>query len=161
MSRYVTKKTLFAVLIGLLAIGIIIWTLSAFVFHKDADRPAYPTLLPANTSIADLGGWQRVSPPDKDPVFAYIDHIKDTPISVSQQPLPSTFKQDPAGQTAELAKSFNAIDTLDIEGMTVYIGTSIKGPQSIIFTKKNLLVLIKSESTISHEAWTNYIRSLR
>jgi hypothetical protein len=37
--------------------------------------PEYTTVLPANKNIGELGGWTRVSPPDRNPVFAYIDKI--------------------------------------------------------------------------------------
>lgn len=98
-----------------------------------------------------------MSPPDNDPVFAYTDSIDGIKISVSQQPLPSGMDD---AQVAELAKKYNATTKLELSQPVVYIGASAKGPQSVIFTKNKLLVLIKSQGKISDEAWTNYIKSL-
>ena len=46
--------------------------------------PSYDTLLPENKSIDQLGGWTRISPPDRNPVYAYTDQIGSTKIIVSQ-----------------------------------------------------------------------------
>lgn len=125
--------------------------------NRSTKAPSFSTLLPKEKPITDLGGWQRVSPPDNDPVFAYTDSIDGIKISVSQQPLPSGMDD---AQVAELAKKYNATTKLELSQPVVYIGASAKGPQSVIFTKNKLLVLIKSQGKISDEAWTNYIKSL-
>lgn len=122
--------------------------------------PDYQTVLPKGKSIEELGGWQQVSPPGSDPVFAFADTVDGVSVSVSQQPLPESFKTDIEGRVAELAKKFNATTQLEADDMTVYVGTSAKGPQSVIFTKKGLLVLIKSQQKIQDSAWTAYISSL-
>lgn len=128
---------------------------------SQTESPSYSTILPKNKSISDLGGWQRISPEGKDPVYAYADTISGVAITVSEQPLPDSFKSDTAGQVAQLAKSYNATDTLDANGTKVYVGTSAKGPQSVIFTKNNLLVLIKSQQKISDPSWVAYVKSLQ
>lgn len=128
---------------------------------QPSQAPTYTALLPVQKSISDLGGWTRVSPPDKDPVFAYRDTIDGTAVTVSQQQLPASFKGDTANQVADIAKKFNATSQLDINGTTVYIGTSAKGPQSAIFAKRDLLILIKSQKTMSDAAWSTYITSLQ
>ncbi len=127
--------------------------------HID-EKPNYATILPSGKNIADLGGWKRVSPPERDPVFAYVDKINGTPINVSQQPLPSSFKPDTDSKIADLAKSFSATDKVSAGDMAIYIGTSAKGPQSVIFTKNNLLILIKSTVKIDDKDWATYIESL-
>lgn len=121
----------------------------------------YQTVLPESKSITQLGGWKRVSPPDSDPVYAFTDKIDDTIISVSQQPLPESFKQGGVdNQVADLAKKFNATTSFDAGATTAYIGTSAKGPQSVIFTKNSLLILIKSQAKIDEASWGRYIKSL-
>lgn len=121
----------------------------------------YQTVLPESKSITQLGGWKRVSPPDSDPVYAYTDKINDIAISVSQQPLPDSFKQGGVdGKVADLAKKFNATTSFDAGTTTAYIGTSAKGPQSVIFTKNSLLILIKSQANIDEAAWIRYVKSL-
>lgn len=122
--------------------------------------PQYQTVLPDGKNIGDLGGWARVSPPDKDPVFAFADHIGNVRITVSQQPLPKSFEGDIADSVAEAAKQFGANDTIKMGDVTAYIGTSIKGPQSVVLTKSALLLLIRSDSKISDDEWARYIQTL-
>lgn len=125
-----------------------------------ATTPTYDTVTPKGKNIEELGGWKRVSPATSAPVFAYTDKIGDVAINVSQQPLPDTFKNDIDAKTADLAKRFNATTSFDIGATKAYIGTSAKGPQSVIFTTKTLLILIKSQKNIDTGAWSNYIKSL-
>lgn len=130
--------------------------------HKNvsSDTPAYQTILPSGKSITELGGWSRISPPENDPVFAYTDNIGTVSISVSEQPYPASFKGDVDNKVAELAKAFSATNVLKTDDTKVYVGTSAKGPQSVIFAKNNLLVLIKSQGKIEDKAWLSYIKSL-
>jgi hypothetical protein len=123
--------------------------------------PDYPTVLPASKSIQDLGGWTRVSPPDRNPVFAYADKIGNTPINVSQQPLPDDFEADADQQIQQLASGYKANEKITAGSISVHIGTSAKGPQSVIFNKDNLLVLIKSSAQIDNDRWAAYINSLK
>jgi len=125
-----------------------------------SESPDYQTILPQGKSINELGGWKRVSPPKNEPVYAYGDKIGDIAISVSQQPLPSSFETDTGGHIRELAKGYNATDKITAGSTNVYIGTSAKGPQSVIFTKADLLILIKSQKKIDQKEWSAYIAAL-
>lgn len=126
-----------------------------------AGVPDYPTLLPDGKTIADFGGWTRVSPPTSNPVFAYADSIGGIRVTVSQQPLPDSFKSGGDGsQLEELAKNFNATDTLQAGSTTIHIGTSAKGPQSIIFTKNDVLILMKAGARLPENALVAYVESL-
>lgn len=125
--------------------------------ENTANAPKYRTVLPDGKSAEELDGWQRVSPPGSAPVFAYEDSIGGVAISVSQQPMPDSLS---GGQVAELAKKFNATNELKAGGTTAYLGTSAKGPQSVIFAKADLLILIKSEENIGDKQWIAYINSL-
>ncbi len=146
---------------GVLAAGIIIYQLST-TSGKQAQNsfassvPSYETVLPTSKSIEKLGGWQQVNPPGENPVFAYTDHIGDISVTVSQQPMPAPLN----GDVSDLAKSYNATDTIDANGIKAHIGTSAKGPQSVIFTKDDLLILIKSQDRVDHQSWIEYISSL-
>jgi hypothetical protein len=126
-----------------------------------AQSPEYTTLLPDGKSIIELGGWQRVSPAESEAVYAYVDTLNGISISVSEQPLPETFKNNPDTKVAELAKSYNATEKISAGQTTVYLGASAKGPQSVIFTKSNLLVLIKSDAKVPNDAWVTYVNSLK
>lgn len=123
-----------------------------------ASTPSYQTILPAGkTDIT----WQRVSPPDRDPVFAYSDTLENVKIAVSQQPIPDNFKPNVSDSVANLAKSYAATDKVTAGDTQLYVGTSGQGPQSVIFTKNGLLVLIKSSSKIPDESWARYVESLQ
>lgn len=123
--------------------------------------PNYSTVLPENKTIEDLGGWTRVSPPDRDPVFAYLDSIDGKQINVSQQPLPDDFKDDTAAQIEVFANGYHADKKLQAGDTTFFLGTSAKGPQSVIIAKNNLLILIKSTVVINDDKWIDYINSLK
>lgn len=123
--------------------------------------PDYATVLPAGKTIQDLGGWTLVSPTGRDPVYAYIDTIGNMQINVSQQPLPKEFKPDTAEKVEKLAKDYGASEKITVGDTTVHIGTSEKGPQSVIFYVNDLLVLIKSSVRIDNSEWATYVNSLR
>lgn len=122
--------------------------------------PSYDVVLPQRTTVEELGGWQRVSPTNSDPVFSYNDTVSDIAISVSQQPLPASFVGNVASSVKQLAESYSATTVIDAGDTEVYIGRSARGPQSLIFAKNNTLVLIKSQKTITQDAWVRYINNL-
>lgn len=122
--------------------------------------PDFDTILPGNTKIDAYGGWTRVSPPKSDAVFAYKDKIAGTPVIVSQQPLPKEFSDQPEQQVELFAERYLAVDQVKSGDVTVYIGTSGKGPQSAIFTKNRLLILIKASAKLTNEQWSDYVASL-
>lgn len=163
----VTKKfVIIIVIIGLAVIGLSIHHHNALTSSRASNPNSvienleYQTVLPSGKSIDSLGGWKRVSPSGSEPVYAYVDSIDGIPVSVSQQPLPASFKADIDGQVAELAKKFNATTKLDAGDTKVYLGTSAKGPQSVILTKNGLLILIKSQEKVTDGAWITYAKSL-
>lgn len=127
---------------------------------KTAQVPFFATLVPTGKSIEQLGGWTRISPPDKNAVFAYIDSIDNNRIVVGQQPLPEDFKEDTESQVEGLAKSYKTSEKVVVNGVTVFFATSSKGPQAVIFVKKDLLVNIRSSVTIAQDKWISYINSL-
>lgn len=127
---------------------------------KVAQTPQYETVIPDGKTVKSLGGWKRISPPNKPAVYAYSDKIGDVPISVSQQELPKSFASNPTEQITELAKKFNATTKIDAGDTLVYVGTSAKGPQSALLTKKNLLILIKSQKKVDDKDWAQYVKSL-
>lgn len=123
--------------------------------------PDYQTVLPAGKTIQDLGGWVRVSPPNRNPVYAYTDKIGKVRVDVSEQPLPPTLQNDTSTAIARLADSLKASSTLTAGETTVYLGASPKGSQSLMLSKNNLLILIKSASPLTDKKWITYIDSLR
>lgn len=122
-------------------------------------KPQYGTLVPKNLTSSDVN-WKRVSPANRDPVFAYADKVNGVSVSVSQQPLPESFKANVDESIEKLAKDFAATDKVTVGSTTFYVGTSHNGPQSVILAKSNLLILIKSTQVISDNIWSEYINSL-
>ena len=126
-----------------------------------AKKPEYKTILPSGKTIEELGGWKRISPTDRSAVFTYIDAIDNVQVNVSEQPLPDEFKEETATQIEQLAKGFKADEKVTVGSTEIYIGTSVDGPQSVIFTKNDLLILIKSASKIESNSWATYVNSLQ
>lgn len=122
--------------------------------------PTYTTYLPAGKTAKDYGGWTRVSPPKSDPVYAYRDVIGKVPIIVSQQKLPRSFAGDVEDQVAELAQEYSASQKITAKDITVYVGRSSDGPESVIFAKEQTLILIKTDDSVSNDALLAYIESL-
>jgi hypothetical protein len=129
--------------------------------NNKTEKPSYSTLLPEGKTIDQLGGWRRVSPADRTAVFAYVDNINGIQVSVSQQPLPHNFEKNTQESISKLAEQFTANKKIEAGDTTAYLGTSEKGPQSVIFAKQNLLILIKSSQQIPDEIWGVYIATLK
>ncbi len=129
--------------------------------HAQGETPPFSAVLPKDRTIDALGGWQKLTPPKGASYYVYVDKIDEVPINVSQQPLPESLKNDTDTKIASLAKDYNATTKLDADGTTAYLGTSAKGPQSVILTKDDLLILIKSEKKIQNNSWVRYISSLK
>ena len=126
------------------------------------DNPPYATILPKGKTIAQLGGWGRVSPKSSDPVYAFADTINGIQINISEQPLPDAFTLDPTTHVTELAKQFNATKPLVAgTGATAFIGSSPQGVQSVVATKQELLILVRSVGVIPDAAWGSYLESLQ
>lgn len=123
-------------------------------------NPKFAALVPAGKNMKQLGGWTRVSPPDREEVYAYTDKIGAASISVSQQPLPQEFRVDSDEKIKQLAESFLATEKVTVGSTVFYIGTSAEGPQSVILSKKNLLILMKSNGKINSNHWAEYVNSL-
>jgi hypothetical protein len=124
-------------------------------------RPSFKPLVPTGKNIDDLGGWSLISPPNREPVYAFADTIGTVSITVSEQLLPQNFITDTAAKVKDVATNFNADKTIEAGGTTVYIGTSAQGPQSILFSKNKLLVLMRSTAPVTNEQWVSYIQKLQ
>ena len=134
---------------------------STGVLDSQTTQPDYPTVLPAGKSIAQLGGWGRVSPPDQAAVFAYADKLSDVPISVTEQPLPANFRADPQSSVTALAQQSGATQVLSAGDSTMHLATTTKGVQEVFLVKNNLLILIRANGKIPDQQWTQYIKSLQ
>lgn len=94
-------------------------------------------------------------------VVNFTDSIGGVTITISQQPLPDKFKENTDDEVKKLAESFSATEVLSTANPTAYLGTSAKGPQTVIFSKKGLLVFIQSTKEIDNHDWAEYITKLQ
>ena len=117
--------------------------------------PDFIALTPKGESVE----WSRLTPPNSAAFYVYTTTLSGVPIRVSEQPLPSGLQTD--SQIAELAKNYNANRSITVDGASVYIGNSVKGQQSIIFSKHSLLILITSNAVLNDQQWSKYISSLQ
>jgi hypothetical protein len=159
-----TRKILSIVVITVIAvlvIGIMLWTSQHNQNNQKKVTPSFETVQPSGKTVDQVGGWSLVSPENSAPVYAYADMIDGVKITVSEQMLPGEFKDNTPSKVEELAKKFNATTKLEGDKSQIfYLGTSAKGPQSVILAKNNLLILIKSDKNIADSAWKKYINSL-
>jgi hypothetical protein len=120
--------------------------------------PEYKPVLPdgSEQGIAD----QQVRYDSEKKVASYADTINGVPITVSQQPLPENFNNDPDEEVKKIALNFNATKEIKAGGLTGYLGTSAQGPQSMILKKRSMLIFIFSQKTIPDNDWGIYIASL-
>jgi hypothetical protein len=119
-------------------------------------KPDFTTIKP--TTIENQATELKFDASKK--VASFNDVLSNVPITVSQQPLPSDFKSDPTGKVESLAKQFNANDKMSVSDATAFSGISIKGPQTVIFTKDDLLVFIIADKKIDTLIWEKYIESM-
>lgn len=124
----------------------------------ETGTPSYSTITPNRQKTT----WTKISPPGSDTsIYAYVDKIGDVSISVTEQPLPDEFKTDTAYKIEKLAKNYDANIKLTAENTVIYVGTSVRDSiQSVILTKGNLLIMIKSKNIVSNQDWVNYINSM-
>lgn len=168
-NRFFSSKKAIVITSSIAAVILISLLVAIFLYQhsktaentaRTTEQPQFSTILPKDKSINKLGGWGRVSPPNTEPVFAYNDTLAGVSISVSQQPLPKAFEGDEEAQVSELAKQYGATTQISAGDTKVHIGISSQGPQSVIFVKNNLLILIKSQQKIDNKDWSKYIESL-
>lgn len=145
---------------GVVLLGVGIYQAQPSRADEITNNPNFDPILPHGKTIATLGDWQKLTSPNGDIFYVYVDTINGVNVNVSQQLLPGKFKGDVNNKMVELSRTYNANVKLDADGTRVYVGTSAKGPQSVLFTKNGALVLMKSWATIPDAQWIAYIKSL-
>lgn len=142
-------------------------TLGAAAVEEQAPLPIvgedvfleFPILYPSNSTDIRV---VQVNPKGSDPAYTYIDRLLNNEIRVTQQRIPESFKTERASKLKELADSFQASSIIQIDGDTVYHGYSEKGrTQSLVFIKKDLLILIASPLKLNDDVWVGYITALK
>jgi len=146
--------------LGFAGLGLGIYKSNSSQAEVVHNTPNFAALLPKGRTIGQLGGWEKLTAPNGDVFYVFVDTVSGVLVNVSQQNLPGKFKGDINNKMIELARAYNANTKLDVDGTTVYVGTSAQGPQSVLYTKNGVLVLMKSWSTISDADWIAYIKTL-
>jgi hypothetical protein len=129
-------------------------------FHKGA--PRFKIITPDGKSIEALNGWTATTPDKATTFFRYTDAIDGVKVRVMEQELPDSFQGNPDEKIKEMAQGFNANRSIETsQKTTFYVGTSAKGPQSLILTKNGILILIVSDTALNDSQWSKYIDSLK
>lgn len=100
----------------------------------------------------------RISPDGNSPSYTYVDTVPDstTKVSVTQQEIPKDFNLQ------ETATNFQATNIIKVDNVEIYHGYTEKtNVQSLILTKNNLLIFIRSSQKMPDEIWAGYVASLR
>lgn len=128
------------------------------VLSDQTEKPTFEYSLPKGEE-SNAEGEVKFDAQKK--VVNFRDSIGSTTITVSQQPLPAGFENDTDAKVKKLAEEFSAKDVLVNANPTAYLGTDEKGPQTVIFAKKDLLVFIQSTKQIDKNDWAEYITNLQ
>lgn len=107
----------------------------------------------APTSKTALDGQGR-------PIFTFTDKIGATDLTITEQPLPESLKPDTDTKLEKMAKDLYLTEVISTANPKAYMGTSIKGPQTVIFAKDGLLVFIQSQAKIDKDQWADYVTRL-
>lgn len=128
--------------------------------EKELKLPDYQTIIPVNKTIEKLSERRSIKSPEGDTIFSFTDAIDNVRIDISEQLLPDSYKSDINAKVKMIAEGFYANDKITLDDTTAYMGTSSKGPQWVILSRNNLLIIIKSEKNIKISSWQNYIKNL-
>ena len=128
------------------------------VLSENTSKPDFAYSLPkGDEGQAD----KKVRYDEKRKLVNFVDSIGGVSITVSQQPLPGGFADNAEDKVRKLAADFSATQVLATANPTAYLGTSAEGPQTVIFSKKGLLVFMYSASKIDDHDWAEYITNLQ
>jgi hypothetical protein len=121
--------------------------------------PEFKTLAPNGDVKSAASGSYAYDQAKK--VASYTDKIGTVNVVVSQQQLPDKFLGNPDGELAKFADQIYAKEKLEVGVTTAYIGTSEKGPQTVVFTKDLLLIFISADRELDKSSLFNYIDALK
>lgn len=164
-KRYIIGGALVMVPLTVIVVGAIISSRNhnngdtTDVLGQTATVDATPDFSTLKPTTSDNQATDFVYNPDKK-VLKYDDILDDIRIVVNQQPLPSEFQSDPTGKVEALAAANYYKDKISTSDTTAFSGMSVKGSQTVIFTKNNLLVFISADRKIDTLKWSKYIESM-
>jgi hypothetical protein len=123
-------------------------------------QPKFKLIFPKNKKAEDFGGVCLISAPTSAAAFKYHDTVGiNNTVSITEQQLPDTLNT--AEKLSVFAKDNYYSESLDAGGTKVYLGTSAKGVQYLVFTKNDLLVFIQSDLKQPNATWITYVAGLQ
>lgn len=148
--------------IGFSGLGFGIYQAHSSKADETSNSPNFTPILPEGKSMSNLEGWQKLTSPDGDIFYAFVDTVNGVTVNVSQQQLPGKFKSDLSNKMLEMARAEKLTTKLEAaDGVKIYLGTSAKGPQSVMFTKNGVLISMKSWAAIPDADWITYVNSMQ
>ncbi len=122
-------------------------------------KPSFAPIVPGGSVAETVDG--RVAYDAEKQVVSYQSKVASgTTVTVSQQKSPESFKSNPDFELKKLAEQFSANQTLQVGGAVAYLGTSTKGPQTVVYYSNELLIFLFSTEKLSSSDWEEYIASL-
>lgn len=121
------------------------------------EKPAFSLLFPDGKTASNYD-IVRISPQEAAASYTYLDRFsEDSQIfRVTQQEIPNNFNLE------EAATGFQATSIIEVDGNKIYHGYSESGGiQSILFIKKDKLILIRSTQKYSDDQWAAYYLALK
>jgi hypothetical protein len=128
------------------------------VLSASDQKPAFKTLSPTGSSGTAPSDMKYNA---QHKIVTFVDSIGGVDINITEQALPDNFKDNTDDKVKKLAEGFSANEVLSTANPTAYLGTSVEGPQSVIFHKNGLLIFIKSKNKIDNHDWAEYITNLK
>ncbi len=129
------------------------------VLGKQTVTIDFKPLLP-NGSESETSAHKTAVDGQNRPIYTFTDKIGITDLTVTEQPLPEKLKTNTDSELEKMAKDLYLTEVINASNPKAYMGTSIKGPQTVIFTKNGLLVFVQSQAKIDKDQWSDYITRL-
>lgn len=169
-----TAAAVLAVAVGLIGGTIHLWqghqkqrlqaatvAAAAKVAQTTSTKPTFKPVTPVNKTELANGEAGKTSYDTKHSVFSYADTVKGNAVTVSQQPLPTSFSS-PEKAITTIAKSLNATQPIVTNRGTGYVFTDPKShAQTVVYSFNNLLIYINSPFTQQASDWKSYLENLK
>lgn len=123
-----------------------------------SQTPEFKPILPGGKSEEVNSGEVRYDPAKK--IVNFKDKITGVEVVISEQSLPDNIKKDADGEVEKIAKSFSADKIIYAGEVKAFYGVSEAGPQTIIFSKKDLLLFIYAPKELDKDGVVQYILGL-
>lgn len=128
------------------------------------EAPEFKSYTPSSKQIEDLGGWRKLTPPNKNskPAYVFLDSLSGVNFRVTQQEIPASIRNDPQKGLGEISQAQTGTRPVPMEdGSTLYISTTDNGSQSMLVIKGEVLISITSSGILSDDQWKQYITELQ